>query len=107
MTTIVYIPSQEAYWAESFKNLKIFFSSLFNNTNQTIDIMVFDNGSCEEVVNYLIMLKERGIFNFLFFQKKKFKKTWSFEFFIKFRTGNTFLILIVMFIFCQVGLMSH
>tara|TARA_B100000212_G_scaffold339807_1_gene318999 strand:- start:540 stop:1544 length:1005 start_codon:yes stop_codon:yes gene_type:complete len=88
MTTIVYIPSQEAYWAESFKNLKIFFSSLSNNTNQTIDIMVFDNGSCEEVVNYLIMLKEKGHIQFLILSEKNLKKLGALSFLLSSAPGD-------------------
>ncbi len=74
MTTIVYIPSEEGYWADSFENLKTFFSSLIENTNQTIDIMVFDNGSCEKVVNYLIKLKEKRYIQFLILSDKNLRK---------------------------------
>ena len=65
ITTIVYIPTESGYWEHSFMNLKLFFQSLVSNTTGEYDLMVFDNGSCKKIIDYLNNLKLNGIIDFL------------------------------------------
>ncbi len=51
--TIVHIPQLDGYWKYSFDVLKSFFAGLFSTVKSPFDMMVFDNGSCEEVREYL------------------------------------------------------
>ena len=64
ITTIVYIPSMSNYWSNSFDVLKLFFESLLKNTQPVYDLMVFDNGSCKRIIEYLIDLRDNNNFCF-------------------------------------------
>ncbi|MEW6718191.1 MAG: glycosyltransferase family 2 protein [Chloroflexota bacterium] len=64
-TTIVYIPFLDGYWKESLDVLKLCLGSMRQNTQLPFDLMVFDNGSCEEVQDYLLDLRRRGEIQYL------------------------------------------
>ncbi|MEX0996577.1 MAG: glycosyltransferase [Flavobacteriaceae bacterium] len=58
----VYIPNAEGYFEDSFKILKICLSSLFKTIHSNTFITVVNNGSSENVINYLnTLLSERLI----------------------------------------------
>jgi hypothetical protein len=59
IATIVYIPSQEGYFQNSLEILKYMLASLRPATSQPFDLLVFDNGSCAEVVAELRSLYEQ------------------------------------------------
>lgn len=60
-TTIVYIPYLGGYWAQGLEVLKLCLGSLRGNTRIPFELMVFDNGSCSEVQDYLLELRRKGI----------------------------------------------
>ena len=57
----VYIPNEEGYFIDALKILKICLNSLLNTVHDKTYITVVNNGSCENVVNYLdeLFLKKR------------------------------------------------
>ncbi|HET8887227.1 MAG TPA: glycosyltransferase [Salinimicrobium sp.] len=59
----VYIPSLEDYFKESLEILKLCVHSLFATMHSKTFITIIDNGSCEEVVNYLDDLFAMGKLN--------------------------------------------
>ncbi len=63
--TLVYIPAIEGYWAQSFDVLKICLSSLLANTHEPFDLVVMDNGSCQEVRDFLRELADGGAIQLL------------------------------------------
>jgi len=75
ITTIVHIPELMGFWSQSQEVLKLFFSSLVNNTDQTFDLMVFDQGSCQQVKDYLLNLQRKGMIQYLIFSKHNLRKT--------------------------------
>lgn len=64
--TLVYIPNFEGYYRNRFDVLKISLASLIHHTPEEHDLLVFDNGSCPEVIEYLTDLHRRNIIDFLF-----------------------------------------
>ena len=88
MTTIVYIPSLEGYWKESYDVLKLFFNSLNQNTNQPFDLMVFDNGSCKEIIDYLFKLRDEGIIQFLILSDKNIRKLGALNYLLQSAPGE-------------------
>ncbi|MDT7041549.1 glycosyltransferase family A protein [Candidatus Nitronereus thalassa] len=62
---LTYIPDQIGYFANRFNVLKMSLASIFKHTPQPYDIMVFDNGSCSEVVTYLRELQTQGRIRYL------------------------------------------
>ena len=59
IATIVYIPSQEGYFEHSLQILEYTLAGLRSSTSQPFDLLVFDNGSCPEVVTRLQTLSEQ------------------------------------------------
>jgi len=50
---LVYIPFMEGYFKHSLDILKFQIASLYENTEGQFDLLVFDNGSCPEVIDTL------------------------------------------------------
>ena len=88
VTTIVYIPTLSGYWQNSLEILKIFFDSLYQNTNQPFDLMVLDNGSCEEVQAYLLELKGKGKIQILTFSTQNLRKLGALNFLLSTAPGE-------------------
>lgn len=53
----VYIPNQEGYFKDSFAILKLCLESLLKTSHAQTYISVVNNGSCMEVIEYLVSLK--------------------------------------------------
>jgi glycosyltransferase involved in cell wall biosynthesis len=63
---VISIPLLSGYWAESLEILRLSLSSFLLSTDpESSDLLVFDNGSCEEVVSYLRQLADQGNISFL------------------------------------------
>lgn len=56
----VYIPHQKDYFKDSFQILKYCLESLFKTSHKNTYYTVVNNGSCNEVVNYLNTLHQGG-----------------------------------------------
>lgn len=57
---IVYIPHLSGYFKNRLDVVRLSFETLFSNTQVPYDLLVFDNGSCEEVKTYLHRLQSAG-----------------------------------------------
>ena len=75
ITTLVHIPELVGFWENSLEVLKLSLSSLFAHTDQEFDLMVFDNGSCKDVYDYLSEEYQNGNIQYLFFSEKNLRKT--------------------------------
>lgn len=62
---IVYIPFMEGYFRHALDILKFQIASLYHNTKQDMDLLVFDNGSCPEVVEELNKLYDEQYIGWL------------------------------------------
>ena len=62
---LVYIPYLGGYFKEKLEVLGLSLTSLFRNTGEVYDLLVFDNGSCEEVRSYLRTLHSDGSIRYL------------------------------------------
>ena len=88
MTTIVFIPTMDGYWKGSLDNLKLFFESLLISTRVDFDLMVFDNGSCKAVIDYLIELKEKGVIHYLILSKNNLRKIGALSYLLNSAPGS-------------------
>lgn len=88
IVTIVYIPMQEGYWENSLAVLKKFFESLMAHTPSPFDVMVFDNGSCKEVKDYLIELQREGKIQYLILSIVNLKKLGALDFLLSTAPGE-------------------
>jgi len=64
------IPFREGYYATRFDVLKLCLASLLKHTDTPFDLLVFDNGSVPEVVDYLTQLREDGKIQYLLSSEK-------------------------------------
>lgn len=76
---LTYLPHLEGYFRSRFDILKISLASLFANTSAPYDLLVFDNGSCVPVVEYLTRLKSEGWIDFLLLSGTNIGKIGAFR----------------------------
>lgn len=69
-----YIPMVEGYYKESLDVLKVQISSLYASTTD-FDLIIFDNGSCNEVTNELYELYRQGTTHCLILSRSNIGKT--------------------------------
>ncbi|RME05409.1 MAG: glycosyltransferase family 2 protein, partial [Anaerolineae bacterium] len=82
VAVITYIPVLSGYYAESLEVLKICLNSLWQNTREPYDLLLFDNASCAEVRGYLREQHEAGYIQYLVLSDKNIGKAgaWNFIF---------------------------
>jgi len=82
VAVVTYIPILSGYYAQSLDVLKVCLNSIWENTVLPYDLMVFDNGSCPEVRNYLSEARDRGQIQYLVLSEKNIGKggAWNFIF---------------------------
>jgi glycosyltransferase involved in cell wall biosynthesis len=78
----------EGYWQESLDVLHLFFDSLFRNTNHPFDLIVFDNGSCEQVRDYLCELGGKGKIQYLILSDYNLGKLGAMDFMFRVAPGK-------------------
>ena len=69
-----YIPFLSGFYAEALDVLKVSLESMNNDPGLPFDLLVFDNGSCPEVRDFLIDEKEAGRIQYLLFSEKNLGK---------------------------------
>jgi glycosyltransferase involved in cell wall biosynthesis len=67
---LVHIPEQIGYFAHRLDVLKLCLRSILTHTEGSFELLVFDNGSCLEVVDYLRSLQEDGAIQYLFLSSR-------------------------------------
>ena len=82
VTVVNCIPFTSGYYEQSLEVLKACLNSLYENTPESHDLMVFDNHSCREVRQYLQKAYEQGIIQYLVLSDKNIGKlgAWNFLF---------------------------
>ena len=69
-----YIPVLSGFYAETLDVLKVSLESMRKDAGLPFDLMVFDNGSCAEVRDFLIQEKEEGRIQYLILSEKNMGK---------------------------------
>ncbi len=69
-----YIPFISGFYAEMLNVLKACLNSIWENTDKPYDLLVFDNGSCEEVCQYLMDEQAAGRIQYLILSEKNLGK---------------------------------
>jgi len=69
-----YIPFLSGFYAETLDVLKVCLESMRRNAGLQFDLMVFDNGSCPEVREFLVKEKEEGRIQYLILSEKNMGK---------------------------------
>jgi len=74
VAVITYIPFLSGYYAQSLEVLKVCLGSILAHTSQPFDLMVFDNASCAETVEYLLRLKQKNLIQYLILADRNYGK---------------------------------
>ena len=69
-----YIPFLSGFYAETLDVLKVSLESMRRDAGLPFDLMVFDNGSCPEVRDFLVKEKEEGRIQYLILAEKNMGK---------------------------------
>lgn len=71
---ITYIPEESGYFEHRLQVLKLVFASLSAHTTRPFDLLVFDNGSCPAVIQYLQSLKDDNLVDYLILARQNIGK---------------------------------
>jgi glycosyltransferase involved in cell wall biosynthesis len=74
LAVITYIPDLSGYFEHRLEVLQLVLSSLHAHTPQPYDLLVFDNGSCSTVVDYLRQSQSDGQINYLILSRQNIGK---------------------------------
>jgi len=77
---LTYIPDLSGYFENRLQILKLVFESLRTHTSIQYDLLVFDNGSCREVTDFLMSHNRSGEINYLFLSDRNIGKIDAFHF---------------------------
>jgi glycosyltransferase involved in cell wall biosynthesis len=69
-----YIPFLSGFYAETLDVLKVCLESMRKDAGLSFDLMVFDNGSCSEVRDFLVKEKDEGRIQYLILSEKNMGK---------------------------------
>jgi glycosyltransferase involved in cell wall biosynthesis len=72
---LTFIPTQEGYFEQALLILKIQIASIHHATNEALDLWIYDNGSCEPVLDELRRLQEDGWIDCLIASRHNVGKT--------------------------------
>jgi glycosyltransferase involved in cell wall biosynthesis len=79
VAAVTYVPHLDGFFQQRLEILKLTFASLTASTNMLHDVLVFDNGSCREVVEYLLSLRDQGVIDYLILSKENIGKIGAFS----------------------------
>lgn len=74
VAVLVYAPHQGGYFQNRLDVTRMTIESILANTQESFDLLVFDNGSCPEMVAYLKSLFETGNIDYLLLSKRNIGK---------------------------------
>jgi len=71
---LTYVPNNIGYFKDRFDVMRVCIESILKNTKEHFDLMVFDNGSSDEVIDYLRTQHNAGNIDFLLLSRKNIGK---------------------------------
>ncbi len=74
VAVLVYAPHQAGYFQHRLDVTRMTIESILANTAEPFDLLVFDNGSCPEMVTYLEALYDQGAIDYLLLSKQNIGK---------------------------------
>ena len=74
VAVLTYAPFLGGFFAEALEVMKACLQSLWQTTPSPYDLMVFDNGSCREVVDFLRQAHDQGKIQFLILSQRNLGK---------------------------------
>ncbi len=85
---LTFIPELKGYFSQRFDVLKLTVDSIISNTSMPYDLIVFDNGSCGPVVDYLRDLRDTGTLDYLMLSTRNIGKVGALKLLFKSAPGD-------------------
>jgi glycosyltransferase involved in cell wall biosynthesis len=79
VAVLVYLPYQQGYFEHRLEVVKLCLQSIWNNTRHPYDLLVFDNGSCQEAKEYLESALQDGSIQYLITARENIGKIGAFK----------------------------
>ena len=74
VAVLIYAPHQAGYFQKRLDVTRLTIESIPANTKEPFDLLVFDNGSCPQMIEYLRSLYEKGSIDYLILSKRNIGK---------------------------------
>jgi len=74
VAVLTYAPFLGGFFAEALEVMRACLESLWRTTPEPYELLVFDNGSCREVVEYLVAQRSAGRIHYLFLSQRNLGK---------------------------------
>ena len=74
VAVLTYAPFLGGFFAEALDVIQACLESLWRTTPAPYDLLVFDNGSCQEVVDYLVQARQQGRIQYLLLSERNVGK---------------------------------
>ena len=88
VAVLVYAPHQAGYFQDRLDVTRMTIESILANTREPFDLLVFDNGSCQEMAAYLQGLYKRGVVDYLLLSKRNIGKLNALRMIFDFAPGE-------------------
>jgi len=79
VAVLTYVPNEVGYFANRFDVTRACLESILKHTSSPYDLMVFDNGSDQRLVDYLRSKRDRGEIDFLLLSSRNIGKIGALE----------------------------
>ncbi len=83
-----YIPFLSGFYAQTLDVLKTCLGTIWENSDLPYDLLVFDNGSCQEVIDYLTDAQDEGKIQYLMLSEKNMGKGGAWNMMLKAAPGE-------------------
>ena len=74
VAVLSFVPFLSGYYAEALEVLKVCLGHIWQNTDLPFDLLVFDNGSCQETREFLLSAERQGKIQYLILSEKNVGK---------------------------------
>ena len=88
VAVLTYAPNEIGYFENRFDVTRMCIESILKNTKEPFDLMVFDNGSRVEVVDYLKSMRDKGEIDFLILSSRNIGKIGALQMITKSAPGE-------------------
>ncbi len=88
LAVLTHVPNEDGYFEHRFDVLRLCIESLIHNTEPACDLMVFDNASSPQVVEYLNKLRDADQIQYLFLSSRNIGKVDALQMIFKSAPGE-------------------
>jgi glycosyltransferase involved in cell wall biosynthesis len=88
LAVLTYLPDTVAYYENRFDVTRLCIESLIANTPEPYDLLVFDNGSSRQMVDYLRTLRDSGVVDYLVLSSRNVGKIGALQMIARFAPGE-------------------